>query len=437
MFPRRFPITRCEIHRIWRRKYTLDPPFIVSVPSHQLEEQEKHKTDTFQPAPISQAPWHANIKPSRLARWSSYLPHERLHAEIVAFLNWARQDRRRRSQLTRTVETIEGFIKYNARGLRLTKEQGAAISVELYGSAAMNLQLPGGDFDIGVHLPPGVDRNRFLSRLSTLLRLTHLAQQSYFVKNAKVPVIDLLLRDGTHVDITALSEPNYPAMITKKVTELLAKEEYRAAKPLILVLKALLKAKGKGLNLPKAGGLGGYALVVMVLWFLKNHRMVYSSIYPLPSIPFSVTRRQTLGELLSDFLCYFGSVFPYVEYAISLEDEYRNGLVSKDKAVEISRSNNIDIPEVYDLHKFFVMCPVIAGNNLTYSTWRIDTVRKFFRDVHEQIEKGAGLVDLGLAKVEEWGKPQVKEQLELEAEIGEKKAAVDERSESGHLKKDT
>ncbi|KAK7042986.1 hypothetical protein VNI00_008724 [Paramarasmius palmivorus] len=373
----RLPIARCEIHKIWRRAYsdsTSDYSSIVNSSAKQSHPIHESSEPSFDP---NASPWHYRIRSQ--ADWPYLTPMQKLHHEILAYTNWNNPTK---AELHTGHQVLNKVLHATRWNEKLSKFDVKRTDVQVYGSAAMGLRLVGGDFDIGIRLDEGADKALFLSNLARSLRHSPDVRGCFFVKKAKVPVINLLVKGAIHVDITITPTPNYPAMITEKVTSHMQEPSLRAARPLILVLKSLLRARGWGLNEASQGGLSGYALTVMVLWYLKN-----------PDVPYSFVRvlgPHTLGLVLSHFLRYFGERFPYKEYGITLEDGYEKGLVPKSSLVGTSR-----VPET---EKFYIQCPVIPGNDLGRATRRVKEIRKIFLDTYERINAGQGLVELGFAQ---------------------------------------
>jgi len=124
------------------------------------------------------------------------------------------------------------------------------------------------------------------------------------INTARVPIIKLV--DGVTgclVDIS-FDVPTGPAHINfiKKYLD-----EEPVVKPLALLLKYYLKQFG--MNEPYTGGLGSYALLIMIISYLQLYRPVIKP-----------EKQKDLGVLLLGFLNLYGRKFNYVRTGISVRD---------------------------------------------------------------------------------------------------------------------
>jgi len=85
-------------------------------------------------------------------------------------------------------------------------------------------------------------------------------------------------------------------------------QQFTQLKPLVMVLKVFLLQRG--INEPYSGGLGSYALLLMIVNFLQLHTI------SIPKVMF-----QNLGFLLIEFFLHYGRKFNYYVLGITT----RNG----------------------------------------------------------------------------------------------------------------
>jgi non-canonical poly(A) RNA polymerase PAPD5/7 len=157
-----------------------------------------------------------------------------------------------------------------------------------------------------------------------------------------------------------------------------------ALKPLIFVLKALLIQRS--LNTPAAGGLGSYALALMVISFLQvsisvcvpsspdSLLMVFQmNPHQLPSENItSPIENESLGHLLLSFLRFYADEFQYSTYSISCDD----GLLEKE---------SLGWCDAQHPSKLSIRCLVNKDNDVARSVGKIDQVRKLFAEAFERL----------------------------------------------------
>ena len=121
--------------------------------------------------------------------------------------------------------------------------------------------------------------------------------------------------------------------------------------PLILVLKQMLKVNG--LNDPYKGGLSSYGLLLMIVAFIQFRKL------NKVRIPQNIN----LGNILLDFLHYYGEILQYHDYGIMCR-----------KPNDLTESNNFYslIPEITMYQANKVPCiddPLNPQNNVGKSTF--------------------------------------------------------------------
>ena len=141
-----------------------------------------------------------------------------------------------------------------------------------------------------------------------------------FPKNAKYGTI---YDERFSIDITHMSESNTGLKCVNLVKEYLL--DCWFIEPLILVLKQMLKVNG--LNEPYKGGLSSYGLLLMIVAFIQYRK------FNKVRVPQNIN----LGNILLDFLHYYGARLQYHEYGIMCK-----------KPGDVSEGNNFYnlIPEI-------------------------------------------------------------------------------------------
>ena len=187
----------------------------------------------------------------------------RLHNEILSF--WAFTRPTRREALARTAAAQK------LRSLVSAIWPGEEVAVEVFGSSATGLALPGSDIDVVVRgATGGGDAATRLRALAAALARSGVARDLQLISRARVPLVKYVdAASGLPVDVS-FDEEGGPAAARRAVSAL---DSLPAARPLLSVLKAALAQRD--LNEVYTGGLGSYALLVMVVAFLQGHRSRY------------------------------------------------------------------------------------------------------------------------------------------------------------------
>ena len=139
-------------------------------------------------------------------------------------------------------------------------------SVAIFGSFATGLHLPTSDVDLVVlnsgctNLPSG------LRALANSLARKNLAKKTQVIPKAKVPIVKFEeVESGYQFDIS-FDVANGPEA-AQNVNQLM--DTLPPMRPLVMVLKVFLQQRE--LNEVYSGGLGSYALLVLVAAFLQTH----------------------------------------------------------------------------------------------------------------------------------------------------------------------
>jgi DNA polymerase sigma len=188
-------------------------------------------------------------------------------------------------------------------------------TVEVYGSRRTGLVISGSDFDFFVKFTAGSEGSgapAAAASCSTKKRMDAVVQALKCARtpddppapifsqisaiNARVPIVRCVHTvAGASLD---LSFSPVGVLGSRFLCAQLGKPEYRAGRPLIVVLKTLLKAWG--CDDANNGGLGSFAVAMMVLWFLRQcHERTKKE----------ETEDLSLAVHLMNFFDYFGNKF--------------------------------------------------------------------------------------------------------------------------------
>lgn len=197
---------------------------------------------------------------------------------------------------------------------------------QVFGSYTTQLFLPLSDIDMVVL---GVDpvRGNLRSLASALVR-AKVCPYPQVIDKAKVPIVKFVdTRTGIQVDVSFNQENGVHN--TAVVNNYL--KEFDALKPLVMVLKYYMKSRD--LQEPYTGGIGSYALTLMVVSFLQVRNLSNISIFlsfKSSNIIFDTLQQQAhyesgkpetnLGYLLIDFFDFYGYAFNYYTTGISVRD---------------------------------------------------------------------------------------------------------------------
>ncbi|KAF0695043.1 Aste57867_14101 [Aphanomyces stellatus] len=226
---------------------------------------------------------------------------------------------------------------------RVVSELWNGVGFEVYGSTYTQLCLPNSDVDC-VIVPsttkPTPTPIEMLQLLRDKLATTTWAQQIELLGSARIPILKLQYtkvrsRSAVMLDITCAHSRGHSGIAARSLVEQ-CKYNMPALRPLVIVLKAHLNAKG--LNAAYSGGLSSYALVLLVIRFLQfqgdvhtafldaqepepQHEASTSDVHPCLIYTFfrngMVVWQGTVGMLLLQFLDHHVS-FDFGRYGISI-----------------------------------------------------------------------------------------------------------------------
>ncbi|XP_049849328.1 terminal nucleotidyltransferase 4B-like [Schistocerca gregaria] len=226
--------------------------------------------------------------------------------------------------------------------------------VQIFGSIATDMLLPSSDIDMVVIL--NTDNNlKVLYTVAQLLVDASICDKIQVIGTARVPIVkivDSLTKYQVDISVNQSNGISNTLLINKYTSI------YKEFIPLTVLLKYYLHIRG--LNEPFTGGIGGYALNIMVISFLQ----MYSH----------TSADGKLGALLIHFLELYGRYFNYYTTGISI---LNNGCYFN----KINK-NWIDpyrpfLPAIED--------PNDPNNDVGRSSFKICVIRKAFRDAYHQL----------------------------------------------------
>ena len=180
-----------------------------------------------------------------------------------------------------------------------TKIQNSEIKP--YGSFVYGLSLPSSDVDLVLLFKDGLKmsntrKTKILKRIAQICRLEKTIKIEEILVNTRIPIIKLTdMEYALSIDISIETETG---LISTTHTQSLM-SQFPLCKILVLFIKFLLFQNS--LNEPYHGGLGSYAIVLMVCTYLKEN----------PT--------DDAGVALTGILNFYGSVFKMRTTAISID----------------------------------------------------------------------------------------------------------------------
>ncbi|KAJ3409408.1 hypothetical protein HDV05_004449 [Chytridiales sp. JEL 0842] len=235
---------------------------------------------------------------------------------------WVDDPRRYSRDLTTMFcQEVDDFVKYisptkSEHAMRLltverlrkvVNKMWANAEVTVFGSFETQLYLPTSDVDV-VICDPSMQAPQCLFKIANVLKDHFMVSKIEVIGKAKVPIIkyvDALTTYPVDVSINMASGPE----AAKIVTEFLGDPQIgNGIKGLMYVMKQFLLQRH--LNEPFSGGLGSYALLIMVAAFLKMHPLVQTG---------EIKPEENIGVLLIEFLELYGKHFNNNEIGIAVD----------------------------------------------------------------------------------------------------------------------
>ena len=207
-------------------------------------------------------------------------------------------------------------------------------SLQVFGSRAAGLHLPGSDVDLLLRLPPQprpqkpgsssaaqpkpsreMARDALYSAKRALSRARLLDANVLLLPRARVPLLRFTTPNGMRCDLSCDGGDECSAAATGPAAAEWALQQATAEpalRPLVLSLKALVRAAH--LDDPSTGGVGGHALTNMAVAYLRSAHAPGGAGTAVPPANLSA------GHLLLGCLHFYGRVFDYSTTAISVRE---------------------------------------------------------------------------------------------------------------------
>ena len=333
----------------------------------------------------------------------------RLHEQIVAFARRAGSDAADALRREATRGRVESCVRRVFPSARLA----------CFGSGASGLALRGADIDLVVlgvgpecsTLGGGFNKSdrtelvSILRKIERALRRERVVARAQGIYTAKVPIVKAHTTgddaSGFALDLTVGATNGLKAVdwIKARVAE------FPELRPLVLVLKKLLKTHG--LDDASTGGCGGYLLVSLAVAHLKMRgepkaRLHDTAVTLNPTASAGTTNttaavtttppilppppKLDLGVVVTSFLRRFGGD----------GFDYARSAVAANRASGVTRAADLVVtPGPYGKRPF-ILCedPQEIGRNITASAYRFKEVRALFRAANEAIAAGGDLTFL-------------------------------------------
>jgi non-canonical poly(A) RNA polymerase PAPD5/7 len=186
--------------------------------------------------------------------------------------------------------------------------------VHAFGSYRSGLYLPNADMDLVICSDQFMERGmpkyqmkNFLFRFQNFLRQNNCAVDGNdieIISKAKVPLVKYMERDtGLKMDISFERKDGLNAVKTFDTW----KQQYPAMPILVTLVKHFLMMRG--LNEPVNGGIGGFAVICLVVSMLQHNPHVQSR---------TLVPEHHLGQMLLEFFDLYGNRFNFDVAAIRM-----------------------------------------------------------------------------------------------------------------------
>ncbi|KAK9330176.1 hypothetical protein V1520DRAFT_341158 [Lipomyces starkeyi] len=272
-----------------------------------------------------------------------------LHKEVQDFIDFVSPDDEQVERRASTVDRVQKCVK----------SLWSDATVCVFGSYATNLYLPDSDIDIVIVSDSGQYDNRSsLYQLANALKSAKIAINVEVIAKARVPIIKFTDRISmVNVDI---SFERYGGVVAANTIL-----HWVAARPglreLVMIIKYFLAKRD--LNSVPNGGLGGFAVVCMVLSFFQMHPKIASG---------EILPEENLGVLLIQFLELYGKNFNYDVVGISVTG---NG-----SYFDKNRDNVLENRNRYSLA---IRDPNDPTNNISRGTYNLRNIRRAFGGAYD------------------------------------------------------
>ncbi|KAK9460764.1 uncharacterized protein V1516DRAFT_677598 [Lipomyces oligophaga] len=305
---------------------------------------KKRKHDETEES-VRSSPWTQNSDYSLEGEVSTWL-----HREILDLTEYLSLDGKATAVRGEVVAKIQKTVK------RLWSDA----TVCVFGSFATNLCLPESDIDMVIIFASGKygDKSRLLYQLANAIKTAGIATKVEVIARARVPIIKFVdSTSGVSIDISFETYSGVVAADT--IMHWLA--DTPGLRELVLVVKYFVAKRA--MNNVALGGLGGFAIVCMVLSFLQMHPKVASG---------DILADKNLGVLLIQFFELYGKHFNYDSVGISV--------VGSGKYF---RKNTSFLQNTRSRYGIYIEDPNDSANNITRGTYNLAGIRRIFSGAYD------------------------------------------------------
>lgn len=237
--------------------------------------------------------------------------------------------------------------------------------VNIFGSFAIGLYLPTSDIDMVILDSGCCDAQSGLRALAKALTKEGVAKNIQVIGKARVPIVKFVETES-HISFDVSFDMENGPEAAKFIKDAL--NAVPPLRPLCLVLKIFLQQRE--LNEVYTGGIGSYALLVMLLTYLQTHanKLIRGHLHEQSRL------EQNLGVLLVDFFEFYGRSLNVKDVGISCRD---GGHFFKKKERGFFDSKKPFMLTVED--------PQAPTNDIAKSSFNFQKVRFAFMLAHRQL----------------------------------------------------
>ncbi|KAI9830570.1 MAG: hypothetical protein M1826_004596 [Phylliscum demangeonii] len=286
-----------------------------------------------------------------------------LHKELRDFWAYARPRSFEENVRHDLVQKLRAAVSYRYPGWE----------VHPFGSFAAGIYLPDADMDLVCVTKKFMDGGRadfqantrpFLGRFADFLIIDGFVRHGslHVISAAKVPLIKYIDQaTGLRVDVSFENLTGLVAVQTYRFW----KTDFPAMPIIVAVIKQFLAMRG--LHEVRHGGLGGFAVTCLVTSFLQHMPQVQSN--------FRMAELH-LGEILMEFLSFYGKDFDLSTIAIRLDPPERR-LPSRWQYEERYRADRAD--------RLMIEDPNRPANDISGGSKRIVPILRLFSEAHDTL----------------------------------------------------
>ncbi|KAI0417778.1 hypothetical protein F5X98DRAFT_133222 [Xylaria grammica] len=291
----------------------------------------------------------------------SGVPHmgARLHREIRDFYAYVSPRDFEEKLRQELISRLESLVRRKWRDAKVLP----------FGSFMSGLYLPTADMDIAICSQafidgryPIYDKKKFLFHMKSHLELNRVAFRNTVeaITRAKVPLLKYTDEyTGLKVDISFEKMDGYKAIDTFRKW----KEQYPAMPPLVAMIKHFLLMRH--LNEPVNGGIGGFTVICMVVHLLQM----------MPQVQSGSMKDDHLGQLLMEFLDYYGNRLNYEKVAIRMDPP---GTLNKARASTLVYRN---------LDRLSIIDPNNPENDISGGSSNYSVIKSCFAEAYDILQQ--------------------------------------------------